>query len=373
MKFTKEQLEKLHSALMSAFPRHTDLARMVRFGLDENLEAIAGVAGGGTLSEVTFNLIGWAEAAGRLEELVRKASKEQSRNLDLQGFAAELGLVESVAPPVTLGFPARNKAGILVDLSHGQSEWSEDAIFSAGDGQLAQLLHPSSKELPWDIREIDDRRQLHTSELNAWSGLLLGIPYHERIEDLTRYEIVKWVRGGGQLVLLGFELGERHHETNLNGLAEEFGLRFNSDIVAPAGWQPPSKPYGEPIDFNIHSPHPVMKGVSRLRFQNLCTLTVEPGADVLLTLGDNGLGQLKREFVKYTGQGWTRGGIQKFDILANAGWVPVIAEAPLGLTGSGKVVAIGTWQLFEPGYVFPDGFDNLTFVANLFDWLGGKS
>ena len=32
-------------------------------------------------------------------------------------------------------------------------------------------------------------------------------------------------------VITGFELGERHHGTNLNQLVYDFGLSFNSDVV----------------------------------------------------------------------------------------------------------------------------------------------
>ncbi len=45
--------------------------------------------------------------------------------------------------------------------------------------------------------------------------------------------------------MLGYELGDLHHKANLNDLAVRFGLRFHTDIVAPAGWKPEKgKPYG---------------------------------------------------------------------------------------------------------------------------------
>ncbi|HKZ00672.1 MAG TPA: hypothetical protein VJ180_00435 [Pyrinomonadaceae bacterium] len=88
-------------------------------------------------------------------------------------------------------------------------------------------------------------------------------------------------------------------------------------------------------------------------------------------MGNNSLCWLEREGVKYTNQGWIRVGLQKFEVFIDAGWVPVIAEAPVSLTEPGSVLAIGTWQLFGRMYGFQDGFDNLYFVANLFDWLGG--
>ncbi|HKZ00671.1 MAG TPA: effector-associated domain EAD1-containing protein [Pyrinomonadaceae bacterium] len=263
MTLTGEQAAQLQRALTSAFPRPRDLEQMVRFRLNENL---AEITEGGSLADLTFSLIKWAESVGRTEELVKGAINERPRNPDLQGFAAELRLVAPATPPATLGFPTRGKTGILIDLSHGQSEWDKDAIFNAANDRLVQVLQPPPKEAHWDLKEIRDRRQLNAEELKVWSGLLMGIPFHERIEDSTRDEIVKWVRGGGRLVMLGFELGERHHETNLNDLAGEFGLRFNSDIAGPTGWQSPWKPYDEPIDFmQVQSNHPAMKGVSRLR------------------------------------------------------------------------------------------------------------
>ena len=36
-----EQIKELHQALIEAFPKHSDLERMVSFGLSENLAAIA--------------------------------------------------------------------------------------------------------------------------------------------------------------------------------------------------------------------------------------------------------------------------------------------------------------------------------------------
>jgi hypothetical protein len=369
---TPEQYQQLQRALMSAFPKPFDLEKMVRFGLDENLYAIAAR---GSLSNLVFDLITWAEAGGRTEELVKGALKEQRRNPELQSFAAALGWVAPATPVATLGTPASGKPGILIDLSHNQSEWNRrsNSIFTAARGQLAQILRPPPQESPWDLREIGDRRQLNVEELKAWSGLLMGIPFHERIEDLTRYEIAKWVRQGGRLVLLGFELGERHHKTNLNELAGEFGLRFNSDIAVPSDWQQTWRPYDRPIDFmQVQSDHRVMNGVSQLRLYNLCTLTVEPGADILLTLGPNGVGWLQKEGVIYTSQGWLEDPRHVVDIHADASWVPVIAEAPKGLTDQGSVLAIGTWELSERGYDFPSGFDNLRFVTNLLDWLGGR-
>ena len=66
---------------------------MVRFGLSENLQAIAA---GGSLSDVGFALLRWAEAQGRLDELVRQAQAQNPGNRELQIVAAWFG-------PATVG------------------------------------------------------------------------------------------------------------------------------------------------------------------------------------------------------------------------------------------------------------------------------
>jgi hypothetical protein len=367
IRLSGDQSKQLEKALLSAFPRLSDLEKLLRYGLDQNLFEIAG---NGSLSEISFRLIAWAESQGRTENLIRSAVAENPRNPELQKFAEQLGLATALEPLAPIGAPAPGKRGILIDLSHGQEEW-ELPFFRVESNYLFQLLQPSSENPRWDLRKVHNSLQINAATLKEWPGLILGIPHHVRIEETTRYELVKWVRQGGHLVLLGFELGERHHETNLNELASEFGLRFNSDIVAPMGWKSQGKPYGATVDFTgIQSPHLLLNGVNSLRLWNLCTLTIEPGADILLSLGDNSIGWLQKEGVNYTSKGWLRGGNQQFGMIKNAKWVPVIAEAPKGLTGQGSVLAIGTWELFERRGGFPTGFDNQRFIENLLDWCG---
>ena len=83
MKFSGEQFEQLHSALLSAFPDISSLAKMVRIGLEQNLEKIAG---GADLDAKVFSLINWAEAGGQLKTLVEKARLAVPGNQELKEF-----------------------------------------------------------------------------------------------------------------------------------------------------------------------------------------------------------------------------------------------------------------------------------------------
>jgi hypothetical protein len=61
------QFRQLQQALLSAFPNRAKLKQMVRFGLDQNLDAIAT---GENDEEVVYKLIEWAQANGNLENLL---------------------------------------------------------------------------------------------------------------------------------------------------------------------------------------------------------------------------------------------------------------------------------------------------------------
>jgi hypothetical protein len=81
-----ERSQQFHKALLSAFPTPGKLKQLVRFRLDENLEAIST----GNLSETISNLIEWAEAEGKLEELLIAARKENPGNPVLRKFEEQM-------------------------------------------------------------------------------------------------------------------------------------------------------------------------------------------------------------------------------------------------------------------------------------------
>ena len=57
---------------------------MVTFGLNENL---ARITTGSSLRDMVFSLMTWAEAQGRIEELVREALAANPGNAALRAFA----------------------------------------------------------------------------------------------------------------------------------------------------------------------------------------------------------------------------------------------------------------------------------------------
>ena len=90
-----KQLEALRDALVSAFPQYDDLKSMVLFELNERLQTHVER---GPMNRVATDLIEWAEAKGRLDELIAGARVQNPGNLALRRFAVEISLT-SDAPP----------------------------------------------------------------------------------------------------------------------------------------------------------------------------------------------------------------------------------------------------------------------------------
>lgn len=86
VKLTGAQVKQFQDALLDAFDAGS-LAQMVRIRLDQNLAAIAG---GSNLSALVFDLIGWAQRQGRLDDLLDGALAEAPGNAALQALLAAL-------------------------------------------------------------------------------------------------------------------------------------------------------------------------------------------------------------------------------------------------------------------------------------------
>ena len=81
------QIERFKNALLAAFDR-AELVQLVRTGLEENLEAIAGA---GKLDAVAYDLVLWAGRNDRLGELLAAAQAARPNNAQFAALAAELG------------------------------------------------------------------------------------------------------------------------------------------------------------------------------------------------------------------------------------------------------------------------------------------
>jgi hypothetical protein len=83
------QYEQLSEALIAAFPDVAKLQHMLRFKLDKSLDEIAL---GNSLKDISFRVIGRAEAEGWTAQLVAAAREANPGNPLLSAFAQQLGL-----------------------------------------------------------------------------------------------------------------------------------------------------------------------------------------------------------------------------------------------------------------------------------------
>lgn len=263
--------------------------------------------------------------------------------------------------------PLRNptsERSILVDGAHAQRKWSgsrRGTVFERAKSNFAGI----SSRTGLDVQFIDDPDQIRASDMEPWSGLILALPLHEKIKSASIEQIVEWVQSGGRLLLMGFELGDLHHEGNLNDLAARFALRFNGDMVAPAGWKT-GKPYGKDIAFEVPQSQGLLEGVNKVVWQNVQTLASEPGTTPHLNVGSQALAVPTPNSVISSGDGSLAMPNPEFVIENRAEWLPVLAEATRELTGNGAVMACGTWDVIPET---AESNDNERFVSNLLKWL----
>lgn len=310
-----------------------------------------------------FNVVDIA-ARGGVEELFASVARK-----------ARLAVVEHADWPaihadLVPAAPARTGEIGLV-LAHGQDKWDDE-----GSGtsvfDLPRSL-PTELTGPWRFRPIARGEDLYRPDLHELSGLIVGAPWQRRMSGREIDALVEWVEAGGRMLLLGFELGDRHHGGNLNDLAQRFGFFFATDIVGPPG-DAVGKPYGEPVRFDpsVATAHDLTEGLGPIILTNCQTVRVEPGGKAWLIVGDNDVCVPKPSTVRYRRGGLSQPREKTVDCRAG-GPVPVGAEAPAGLTGRGAVHALGTWQLLGRTGEAADGDANRLLLERLLDWLAGGS
>jgi hypothetical protein len=259
--------------------------------------------------------------------------------------------------------PSRG-AEIGIVLSHQQQQWEESdrAVFSFLKAVPAELKGD------WVFRSITDERVFVSPQLHKLSGLMFCTPWRSKLEPDTISATVEWVKSGGRLLLLGFELGDRHHDANLAELTHHFGIDPATDIVGPPGYGP-RKPYGVQVDFGIPKTetHPFVKGLATIQLTNAQTIRVEPGGREWLRVGANSVYQPVPESVVYRDGTMTTPGGAEFYENPNSGWQSVAVEAPKGLCGNGGVQMIGTWDIM--GCRKAHGDENFILIRRLLDWL----
>lgn len=131
MKLTGKQFTQLQDALLDAFTE-LGLRQMTRVQLDTTLEH---VAGGDNLSEITFNLVSWAETQGMVPALIAAACAANPENPRLQSVQRDAAAWFAPGPAERVRVTVR----------------SEDAAYPPP---------PEPRHLPVDTRFVGREREL---------------------------------------------------------------------------------------------------------------------------------------------------------------------------------------------------------------------
>jgi hypothetical protein len=184
-----KQIKQLADGLLSAFTGFDDLARVVRVALDERLSNI--VDGKASFTDQVWKLVEWAEARGKVRDLIRAAVAEVPDNIQLSAAAEAVfggGVLDDLATarpprqPVTPTAqrpspPSRDvhmKILFLAANPSGTTSLALDEEIRAIDAKIQGAQHRDRLDLQshWAVR-LDDLSGIllrHSPQVVHFSG-----------------------------------------------------------------------------------------------------------------------------------------------------------------------------------------------------------
>ncbi|HEX5690637.1 MAG TPA: hypothetical protein VFX76_11575 [Roseiflexaceae bacterium] len=256
-------------------------------------------------------------------------------------------------------FSAAERHGVAVDLAHQQHKWDRFAAFVRQSGQGFQAI---------DQSVLAQRNLIERSAV-----FVVAPPYHALF---TRDEIAylaDWVLGGGGLLLFGAYAADSHHMSNPSALARRFGLRFNDDLVLPAGRESELDARMQVRSLNADlavkvapaadTRHPILQGIREVAFLSACSIAIaadpEGRSEYLLHAPAASVVMQPRGVADEDG---FMPAIERWEMIHQA-------PAPLAATtryGKGRVAIAGSWKLCTLDYG-----DNAKLLQNMLNWLAG--
>ena len=141
------------TAVLAAFPTRTALTQAVRTALEVNL---ATISDGPNLEEVVFGLLEWAQAQGRLPELLAGLAGVNPGNPELRAWRASLPLPLANVPPVAVSLHPKDvhRSADLPSVSGSPySTATEPLLLEPEQQELLAALVTATRALPRDQRE----------------------------------------------------------------------------------------------------------------------------------------------------------------------------------------------------------------------------
>lgn len=142
MNLSGEHLKDLQQALLAAYPQKNKLSQMIRFDMELNLSTIAGDE---DLSTIVYQLIEWAEAYGKLDELIEKAYKSNPASPQLKNFYAQWQIEKRIKMGLISEEQIRELINRLIEI-----RWSMDELQWTFKNSWSLPL----KEMPESLEEM---------------------------------------------------------------------------------------------------------------------------------------------------------------------------------------------------------------------------
>ena len=221
------------------------------------------------------------------------------------------------------------------------------------DDNFSELFSLLTTSLKLDIK-VNRDLPLMEDLLCSSDMFVLGCPTRAKLEKDDIELIVKYVREGGNLLVISDAGGDLANKTNLNDLVNLFGIEIESTTVRD------SRNVGSvvsPILDNVNISHVTNKNVVRVVAGGGATLLIQEPAVALFATGKTSV-------------------IEKYTLRENNAWkiVKVGENYPLAaacMHGQGKVIVCGDVDMFsnDTEYGIRNAFDNGTFIKNVFSWF----
>jgi TIR domain-containing protein len=248
---------------------------------------------------------------------------------------------------------------VLIDFSHGQDRWH--GFYRKGYYIFGDI----------DFQPVDRGTIIGSKLFDDANVLLLSIPNGTELHTSEINFLDDWVSLKGRgLFLMGFYLGDVHHRTNLNTLANRFHFSFGQNLLMPKGATSDRQCNHQAFRVNEEEhalavkvrvgkhQHPIVNSIRQLGFLSACSLeniTFEPSL-IIQTPVVSVMQPLARKnddgyIVKILG--WRESTRMRLPIFA--AWKH----------GRGRVAACGTWKICCESYG-----DNHHFVQHVIEWLG---
>ncbi len=242
------------------------------------------------------------------------------------------------------------KATIGLDYSHNNKLTLEASSFN----EFTHFLFTSGYKLGKIQAGFDSLKKLE-----GYDAIIISTPNNQRIQSNEIEIIEKYVKNGGNLLVLSSMGGDYTNKTNLNELTHQFGFEFVSDEVND------SMNYinlqRRPI-LTSFTPHAVTEQVRKIVYSSACSIRVLDFIDdtdiKIEVIVNSGINCWHRRFEADDNE-WIEEDYSKMPLM-------VVIEY-----FKGKVIGFGNLSMFSSlgrEYGF-SAFDNDIIIANILQWL----